>query len=280
MKIADYHIHAIESGTFALDGGAMFGIVPKPIWSKKIPADDENRIVMALRCMLIMGDNKNILVDTGIGNKFSEKYSGIYKIDHAKVNITSSLEKHGLTNRDITDVILTHLHFDHAGGATCVHDGNLMPSFPNATYYVQKDNLDLAENPSVKDIGSYRKENFEPLKKTGRLKIIRGELEIFPNIFLFISNGHTLGLQHVKVSDEKSSIVYCADLIPTTSHIPLPYIMGYDLFPLTVIEEKKTLLQNAAEGEWMLFFEHDPNVEAIKVQEGVKGFEIKEKIEL
>ncbi len=280
MKIADYHIHAIETGTFALDGGAMFGIVPKPIWSKKIPADDENRIVMALRCMLIMSNNRNILVDTGIGNKFSEKYSKIYKIDHNKVNIESSLKKHGLTNKDITDVILTHLHFDHAGGATCFRDGDLTPSFPNATYYVQKENLDLAENPTEKDIGSYRKENFEPLKKAGKLEIIKGESEIFPNIFLFISNGHTLGLQHVKVSDGKNCVVYCADLIPTASHLPIPYIMGYDLSPLIVIEEKKKLLNNAAEEDWMLFLEHDPYVGVIKVRKSEKVFEIKEKIEL
>lgn len=280
MKIGDYHIHSIETGTFALDGGAMFGIVPKPIWEKKIPSDERNRIVMALRCMLIMGNNRNILVDTGIGDKFSKKYTEIYKIDQSEINISASLKKHGLTNKDITDVILTHLHFDHAGGATCLSDGELRLSFPNAAYYIQKDNLDLADNPSEKDIGSYRKENFEPLKKSGNLEIIKGELEIFPNIFLFISNGHTLGLQHVKVSDGNKTIIYCADMIPTVSHLPIPYIMGYDLFPLTIIEEKKRLLKNAEEGDWMLFFEHDPDVGVIKVKKGEKVFEIKGKIEL
>ena len=200
MKIGDYEIHSIETGTFALDGGAMFSIVPKTIWNKKLHADENNRIDMALRCMLITGNSRNILVDTGIGSKFPKKYTEIYKIHQDKINISTSLKKHRLSVNDITDVILTHFHFDHAGGATCFSDGDLKPSFPNATYYIQKDNFELANNPSKKDMGSYRKENFEPLKESSKLEILKGECEIFPNISLFISNGHTIGLQHVKVS--------------------------------------------------------------------------------
>ena len=280
MKIGDYEIHSIETGTFALDGGAMFGIVPKTIWDKKLTADESNRIDMALRCMLITGNNRNILVDTGIGNKFPKKYAEIYKIHHDETNIGTSLKKHGLSINDITDVILTHFHFDHAGGATCFSDGDLKPAFPNATYYIQKDNIDLAYNPSEKDIGSYREENFEPLKESNKLEILKGEIEIFPNISIFVSNGHTIGLQHVKVSADDKTIVYCSDMIPTTAHLPIPYVMGYDLFPLTTIEEKKRFFYKAAEGDWMLFFEHDPYIEAIKVRKGEKGFEIKETVEL
>ena len=280
MKIGDYEIHSIETGTFALDGGAMFGIVPKTIWNKKLHADENNRIDMALRCMLITGNNRNILVDTGIGSKFPKKYTEIYEIHQDKINISTSLKKYQLSVNDITDVILTHFHFDHAGGATSFSDGELKPSFPNATYYIQKDNFELANNPSEKDMGSYRKENFEPLKESSKLEILKGEGEIFPNISLFISNGHTIGLQHVKVSAEDKTIVYCSDMIPTTAHLPTAYVMSYDLFPLTTIKEKKRLLQQAEEGNWMLFFEHDPNIEVIKVKKGEKGFEIKETIEL
>lgn len=280
MKIGNYEIHSIETGTFVLDGGAMFGIVPKAIWNRRNPADDQNRIDMALRTLLIVGNKRKILVDAGIGDKFSKKYTEIYKIDLTRYNIHKSLKEYDLTVKDITDVILTHFHFDHAGGATYMKDGVLRPVFPNATYYIQKEHLSLARHPSEKDTGSFRNEDFEPLEDAGRLEIISGEFEIFPEISLIVSNGHTLGLQLVKISSGSDVLVYCADLIPTSSHIPIPYVMSYDLFPLTTIEEKKKILYDAAEGNWTLFFEHDPLVEAVKVKKGEKRFEIKEVIKL
>lgn len=278
MNIGEYRVFSIETGTYALDGGAMFSIVPKTIWNRKNPADDRNRVDLALRTLLIMGDKHNILVDVGIGDKFSKKHTDIYKIDFSKNSLTSSLKKHGLTVEDITDVILTHLHFDHAGGATCLKDGNLVPTLPNANHYIQKENFKLANNPTPKDIGSYRKENFEPLAKSGKLKIIDSGCELFPGISLIISNGHTLGQQLVKVTDGNNTLLYCADAIPSTSHIPVPYIMSYDLFPLTIMEEKKNLLTSAAEENWILFFEHDLKEEAVKIKKGEKKFEIKERI--
>ncbi len=280
MQIGKYNIHSIKTGTFALDGGAMFSIVPKTIWSRKIEADDKNRIVMEMRALLICGEGRNILVDTGIGDKFSKKHSEIYKIDQSNANTELSLKKHGLAARDITDVILTHLHFDHAGGATRMVGGELIPAFPNANYHIQKAHLSLAKNPTDKDIGSFRKENFEPLESSGRLKVVEGEFEIFPNIFLLIYNGHTTGQQIVNIADGKDTVVYCADLVPTASHIPTHYIMSYDLYPLTAIEEKKQFLTRAAKEGWALFFEHDPCIEAVKIVETDKGFAIKEKIVL
>lgn len=280
MKIADYNIHTIETGTYALDGGAMFSIVPKTIWNRKYPADDRNRINLALRCLLIMGNRRNILVDAGIGDKFSKKYTEIYKINFSENNLISSIKKHGLSAEDVTDVILTHLHFDHAGGATCLRNGELEPAFPNATYYVQSKNNALANNPTIKDIGSYRNENFAPLLKSGKLKTLEGDIELFPNISLPISNGHTLGQQLVKISDNDNTLVYCADMIPCTSHLPVAYIMSYDLYPLTIMEEKRTFLEKAAENDWILFFEHDINVEAARIKKGDKNFEIKEKLQL
>ncbi|MGR3178179.1 MAG: MBL fold metallo-hydrolase [Candidatus Anammoxibacter sp.] len=280
MKIGDYEIHSIETGTFVLDGGAMFGIVPKAIWDRKIPADEKNRIDMALRCLLIVGNKRRILVDVGIGDKCSKKFTEIYKIDLTSCNIRKSIKEYGLTVEDITDVILTHLHFDHVGGATYIENGNLRLVFLNATYYIQKEHYALAHNPSEKDKGSFRNENFEPLEEAGKLKIISGEFEIFPGVSLIVSNGHTVGQQLVKVSNGVNTLVYCADLIPTSAHIPIPYVMSYDLYPLVTIEEKKKLLHNASEGDWVLFFEHDPLVEAVKVKKGAKGFEISEIVKL
>jgi glyoxylase-like metal-dependent hydrolase (beta-lactamase superfamily II) len=278
MKIGSYELHQIDTGRFALDGGAMFGIVPKTIWSKLNPSDDENRIDLALRTLLITGNKRNILVDNGIGTKFSEKYTKIYKIDHSKYNLDSSLKKFNLETKDITDVILTHLHFDHAGGSTYREDGELKLTFPNATYYVQKMNYEWALTPNDKERGSYLKENFVPVLEKGKLQLIEGKFELIPHIDVIISNGHTVGLQLVKVSDEGNTLVYCADLIPTTSHIKIPYIMGYDIEPLKLMREKKELLSVACNDNWTLFLEHDVITEAVKVKKTEKGFEVRERV--
>ncbi len=280
MKIGKYEIHAIETGRFKLDGGAMFGIVPKTIWDKLNPSDDRNRIELALRTLLIISDDRKILVDTGIGKKWEEKYIDIYGIDHTKYTLEDSLEKFGLKTSDITDVILTHLHFDHAGGATKLEDGILKPTFENATYYIQKRNLDLAMNPNEKDRASYLPENFMPLIEFNQLEIVDGEFEIFDGIELIVSNGHTFGQQLVKVSDGEKTIVYCGDLIPTSSHIPIPYVMAYDLQPLVTMEEKKKLLKKAVEEKWILFFEHDPYADCATVKMGKKYVELETRFNL
>ena len=277
MKIGKYELHQIETGIFGLDGGAMFGIVPRTLWSKLNTPDDENRIDMALRALLITGGKRNILVDTGIGGKFPEKQKKMYKIDQVTYNLNSSLKKFNLETRDITDVIFTHLHFDHAGGATGIEGGEHYLTFPNATCYVQKTNYEWAINPSDKDRGSYLKGDFVPIAEKGKLQLIEGGAEIFPQIEVFVSNGHTIGQQLVKLSDGKQTLVYCADLIPMASHIKIPYITGFDLYPLKIIEEKKELLSMASSNGWILFLDHDVMSEAVTVEKSEIGFAVKEK---
>jgi glyoxylase-like metal-dependent hydrolase (beta-lactamase superfamily II) len=280
MKIGNYEIHAIESGRFALDGGAMFGVVPKTLWEKTNPSDDKNRIDLALRNLLIIGEGKRILVDTGMGTKWQHKFIDIYKLDHTKYNLINSLKQFNLEPKDITDVILTHLHFDHAGGATIFEDEKLKSSFPNAMYYVQRKNWEWANNPSEKDRASYLKENFIPLFENDQLKLIDGEFEFSKGITNIISDGHTTALQLTKISDGNTTLVYCADLIPTASHIPIPWVMSYDLRPLETMEEKKKILEQAEKENWIIFFEHDPFREASFVVKDEKGFRKGEDIRL
>lgn len=280
MKIGSYELHQIETGRFALDGGAMFGVVPKILWSKLIPSDDENRIDMACRALLIMGDKHNILIDTGIGNKLSEKHKKIYKFDDSKQNLISSLKEFNLETKDITEVILTHLHFDHVGGATYMEDDKYKLTFPNAVYYVQKTHYEWALDPSEKDRDGFCKEDFMPIAEEGKLRLVEGQTEILPNIYVLISDGHTIGQQLVKLSDQENTILFCGDLIPTASHLHLSYIPGYDIHPLTTIEEKKNILSRASSGNWTLFFEHDPLTESVKVENTEKGFVVREKVSL
>ena len=280
MHIGRYELHSIETGRFALDGGAMFGIVPKPLWSKLNTSDDENRIEMALRSLLIMDDKRKILVDTGIGTKFSEKYQEIYKIDQSKYNLASSLEKHNLEANDITDVILTHLHLDHVGGAVYKEGNKHKLTFPNAAHYVQKKHHEWALKPAEKDKGSFIREDFEPIEDEGKLRLVDGYAMILPDIDVIISDGHTVGQQLVKISDGRNTLVYCGDLIPFASHIRSPYIASYDIYPLTTIEEKESLLSRACTGEWTLFFEHDPVTEAVKIEKTEKGYVVKDKVSL
>lgn len=280
MQIGQYELHSIETGRFALDGGTMFGIVPKPLWNKLNPADDENRIEMALRSLLIMDDKHKILVDTGIGTKLPEKNKEIYKIDQSKYNLTSSLEKYNLEAGDITDVVLTHLHLDHVGGAVYNEGNKNKLTFPNAAHYVQKEHHEWALKPSKKDSGSFIREDFKTIEDEGKLRLVDGYAMILPNIDVIISDGHTTGQQLIKISDGRNTLVYCGDLIPFASHIRVPYVASYDIYPLTTIEEKESLLLRACNGDWTLFFEHDPITEAAKVEKTEKGYAVKEKVSL
>lgn len=280
MKIGKYELHSIETGRFALDGGSMFGIVPKELWRKLHPSDDQNRIDMALRSLLIVDDKRKILVDTGIGTKLSKKSQKIYKIDQTKYNLEASLEKHDLETKDITDVILTHLHLDHAGGATYLEGKKHKLTFPNASYYVQKKHHEWATKPSEKDKGSFISEDFKAIEGNGKLRLIDGYAMVLPNIDVIIYDGHTVGQQLVKITDGIDTLVYCGDVIPFTSHIKLPYISSYDINPITSIEDKEKLLSRACNGDWILFFEHDPVTEAVKVEKAQEGYAIKEKISL
>ncbi len=278
MKIGDYTLHSVQTGLFKLDGGAMFGVVPKPLWTKTNPADEINRIDMCTRALLLDKGDKKILVDTGIGNKLSEKLNKIYDVDYSTYTLEKSLAELGLTKDDITDVILTHLHFDHAGGNTIKNENDeIVPAFPNAVYHVQKNHYRWAMSPSERDQASFFPENYKPLDDLKVLKFTEGITKFDDVITLLPVNGHTRHMQLVKLSDGHNTILYLADLIPTAGHIPVPYIMGYDLFPLTTLEEKKRILHDIAENEWMIAFEHDPYHEAGKIGIGDKGYFLKDK---
>lgn len=269
MKIGKYQLYTINSSIFGLDGGAMFGIIPKPLWEKTNTADEVNRVTLATRNLLLVSESKKILIDTGMGNKWDEKSKSIYKIDN-KVSIEKALALKGFSPEEITDVLLTHLHFDHTGGSTKYENDKLIPSFPNAKYYVQKQNFDWALNPSERDKGSYLKENFEPLAKEGVLNLLTSN-QFDENISFEIINGHTFGQQMIKIFDDTTTLLYCADLLPFVSHIRLPYIMAYDLQPLVTLAEKKKYLQQALEENWILFFEHDPENAAVTLKQSEKG---------
>ena len=270
MQIGKYKLKTILSGFIGLDGGAMFGIIPKPLWEKTNPPDELNRVTLSTRNLLLISDDKKILIDTGMGNKWDEKSKNIYRID-PKLEIKNALELCGVKTDEITDVILTHLHFDHTGGSTKYENGKLVPAFPNAKYFVQKKNFEWAMNPTDRDKGSYIKENFEPLVKEGVLNLIDGEINFDENISFRIINGHTFAQQMIKISDSSNTILYCADLMPFVSQIRNPYVMGYDLQPMITVNEKKKYLELAAEENWHIYFGHDPEFALATVKHSEKG---------
>ncbi len=275
MKIGNYELNAVETTIFGLDGGAMFGVVPKTIWSRNYNAGDEqNRIPLAARPLLISSNNRKILVDTGNGDKFDEKFASIYSIDREQSNIVNALQRIGTNADEITDVILTHLHFDHCGGATSFVNGKFVPTFPNAQYYVQKEQINWSEKNSEKDRASFIKENWECLSENSLLVQLDGDCELFDGIEIIVSNGHTRGMSLVKISDGSKSLVYCADLCPTASHVGIPYSMGYDNEPLIVIEEKKKLFPKFYNDETILFFEHDAFIKAGKLAQHKDWFKV------
>jgi len=270
MQIGKYKLKTVVSGKIGLDGGAMFGIIPKPLWEKSNPADEQNRVTLATRNLLLISDDKKILIDTGMGNKWDDKSKNIYRIDPG-LDLEKTFELNGIKPADITDVILTHLHFDHTGGSTKIENGKIIPSFPNARYFVQKKNFEWGMNPSDRDKGSYIKENFKPLAEAGVMNFIDGEQEFDENISFKVINGHTIAQQMIKISDSSNTLLYCCDLIPFVSQIRIPYIMGYDIQPLVTVEEKKKYLKLAADENWMLYFCHDPEYALATVKHSEKG---------
>ncbi len=265
-------LFSINTGTFKLDGGAMFGVVPKIMWQKSYSADENNLCTWALRCLLIETENRRILIDCGIGNKQSEKFLGHYHIV-GNDGFEKSLAHTDFAPNDITDVILTHLHFDHCGGAI-KHNADktgFEPTFKNATYWIGKQQWDLANNPNQREKASYLNENFIPLLETGKVKFIENETEIFPNISVKIYNGHTAGqmIPFIKINDK--TLVYMADFIPTTAHIPLPFVISYDTSPLITLSEKEEFLKEAVLNNYTLFFEHDNINECCSLQNTEKG---------
>ena len=267
LTLGRFAVHALDTGSLALDGGAMFGVVPRPLWGRHFEADARNRIQLALRCLLIVDGPRRILIDTGAGSRWAARELDLYGLS-ADDGLSASLQTLGLTRDDITDVVLTHLHFDHAGGTTCAQGGDLSLAFARATFHLQRRHWKWAHHPSEKDAGSFRPEDFEVLQKSGRLHLLEGNTELYPGVHLFVSEGHTVGLQLVRLeSDDGQTLVFCGDLIPTTAHLRAAWVAAYDLYPLTVIEEKKQLLAQAVEEGWLLFFEHDPKVAVCSVKD-------------
>ncbi len=279
-NIGKWKVYALEAGFFSLDGGAMMGSVPKVLWEKTNPPDSKNRIELALRCLLV-DDGKNVvLIESGIGTKNSEKFIKMFDIRMEKYSLSNELSKYGYCYKNITHMVLTHLHFDHAGGAVLYDENNnLVPAFPNAKYYVSEKNWDAGLNPSPRDRASYIKENYILLKEFGQLELVPENSNIIDGIDTYTVNGHTYGQQLIKISDNNDTLVFCSDLIPLESHLKLPWIMGYDLNAALTLKEKKEFLDLASENNWLLFFYHDPKTIAVRIKKAEKYYEVVEKYE-
>ncbi len=269
IQIGDFTLTALTDGNFRLDGGAMFGVVPKPMWEKRAPADEKNRIAMTMRPLLIErpgggrdGKAQRILIDAGCGDKMSEKEAAIYGFDRA-FNLTHSLAQHGLTAADIDVVIASHLHFDHAGGFTeRIAGGPVTPRFPNARYFIRRAEYEDATHPHERNRASYFLENFVPLVDAGVVTFNDGDGELVPGISAWRTGGHTMHHQLIKIESGGKTAVFTADLLPMAAHIDEPWIMAYDLYPMDTLAYKRTFVREAIEREYVIFFEHDPNVAA------------------
>ena len=278
-SIGEWKVIVLETGDFKLDGGAMMGSVPKVLWEETNPADEMNRIDLSLRCLLLDNGFKRVLIETGMGNKFDEKFKSMFAIKQSSRPLSNTLAKSDYSVENITDVVLTHLHFDHSGGAMEIDkNGNLVPAFPNAQYHISKSNWDTGLTPNPRDRASYLKDNYLPLKDAGVLNLIADNSEILSGISSYIVNGHTTGQQLIKVKSGVDVLVFCSDLIPLRSHLKLPWIMGYDLNALLSLQEKTKFLHDAAEGDWWLFFYHDPKTVAVKIKKGEKYYDVVEEV--
>ena len=312
------NLYSISTGFFKLDGGAMFGVVPKSIWNKLNPADENNMCNWALRCLLIEDEGKLILIDNGMGDKQDARFFGHYYL-HGNETLDRSLTKHGFTKDDITDVFLTHLHFDHCGGSIVREGEKLVPAFKNATYWSNEPHWKWATEPNDREKASFLKENILPIQESGRLKFLNVSSEnprsessvvntgatadfqltthasqltphesplttyispITPNLSFFAVSGHTNCMMLPKINYNGKTIVFMADLLPSAAHIPLPYVMAYDMFPLTTLKEKKLFLAEAQQNNYVLFFEHDPLIECCNLQMTEKGIRVKETFKL
>lgn len=265
-------LYSINTGHFKLDGGAMFGVVPKSVWQKTNPADDNNMCSWAMRCLLIQDGKRLILVDNGMGNKQDDKFFGYYFL-HGNDTLDTSLAKYGFHRDDITDVFLTHLHFDHCGGSISYNNDRtkLTPAFKNAIYWCNEKHWEWAINPNPREKASFLKENILPIKESGQLQFIDALKGFMPNVSLYEANGHTEAMMLPIINYKNTTVAFLADLIPSVGHIPIPYVMGYDVRPLNTLKEKVHILTTAAEKKWTLFFEHDPAIECCSVMQTEKG---------
>ena len=276
-------LYSIETGNFKLDGGAMFGVVPKPLWEKTNPADSDNRIEMGARSLLIEEGNRLVLVDTGLGNKQSEKFFSVYS-RWGELNTAASLAAHGFSKDDVTDVLFTHLHFDHCGGATKRDGEKIVPAFKNANFWCQKDHWEWATiSPNPRERVSFLKDNIDPIKASGQLTLFEGREAGFCKELgfeLLLVDGHTEKMVLPKINYKGKTIVFAADLVPTVGHIPIPYLMGYDIRPLVTMKEKALLLNDAAKNDVLLFMQHDAHNEVVSLKSTEKGVRLDQSISL
>jgi len=269
-------LHAIETGFFKLDGGAMFGVVPKSIWNKTNPADSNNMCTWGNRLLLIEEGNRLMLVDTGLGDKQNEKFFSYYYL-HGDATLDKSLKNIGFDRNDITDVILTHLHFDHCGGAIIREGEKLSPAFKNADFWSNADHWAWATAPNPREKASFLKENILPIQESGRLKFVEDSKDPFgKEISIRYANGHTEAMMLPQIQYKGKTVLYMADLLPSVGHIPIPYVMGYDVRPLVTMEERNSYWNEIVENEYILFFEHDPINECCNLQHTEKGIRVKD----
>lgn len=272
MKLGQLEFHILVSGRVGLDGGAMFGVIPKPIWEKKVPADARNRIILAMNSLLIRAGGKNILVETGAGDKMNAKFRDIYALEGP--NLTESLLRYGVHRDEVDIVINTHLHFDHCGGNTRIEKDKVVPAFPNARYVVHRGEYEHAKNPNERDRASYIPENYVPIEAAGKLSLLGDDRAIAPGVELIRVPGHTANMMCVKLHGGGKTAFLFADLVPMTPHLGFPWIMGYDLYPMDTLENKKKWIPLVAREGWIALFAHDPHVPAGYLRERDGSWEV------
>lgn len=270
LTIGNLELYSIETGRFRLDGGAMFGVVPKTLWNRKIDCDEKNRILMATRCLLIRSTStgRHYLIDNGCGDKFDDRMRKIYSLNFKHSELERSLNAVGVSPSDITDMVFTHLHFDHCGGTTSYDDqGKLTHRFKNATYHVNRRHWQTATHPNAREKASFLPENINPIGESDRLNLVEDNHSFEEGFTTIPVNGHTTGQQLPFLHDSERTIVYGADLLPTHAHVPVPWVMGYDMFPLQTLQEKEPFLKDAAANNWLIYLEHDAYNEMMTIKQ-------------
>lgn len=266
MRFGDVELLSLSDGMFRLDGGAMFGVVPKPLWERRAPADEKNRIALGMRPLLVKTGGQHVLIDAGCGDKMSAKEAEIYAFDRVK-NLDHALADHGLTAANIDVVIASHLHFDHAGGFTAMVDGQVVPRFPNARYKIRRAEYEDATHPHERNRASYFFENYVPLVEAGVVDFIEDDGVVLPGISVQRTGGHTMHHQLIRIDSGGRTAIFTADLMPTAAHVDEPWIMGYDLYPMDTLAFKRTFVREAIDREYVIFFEHDPAMAAGVIRE-------------
>jgi len=282
-KFGNFNLYTIETGDIKLDGGAMFGVVPKTLWSRGIAADENNRIGMTMRCLLVESTKtgKKYLIDNGVGTKFNQKMMDIYQIDFSEKTLLGSLKQHGFSPGDITDIIFTHLHFDHCGGTTFFNEsGDLEFTFPNANLHINERHWETAINPNAREKASFLPDNIEPLKKSDHVNLVVDDHVFEDGLSTYVVNGHTIGQQLPLITNGHRNLLFAADLLPTHVHVPLPWVMGYDMYPVKTLLEKERFLKQANDENWFIYLEHDAEKEIITITFDGKKASVKSSLTL